>query len=178
MSQKIQPPGICDQCLGPIPPGQWRTNKRILRRYCSVECRNKANAIAGGPIISSKNRDRIRKGIWQNPSSLRPPTPQEQADRARKGRLSEVRDGKWRNPSLTPEARQKLSRPRKHSGALAEAIEKLGMGLRMADLTQDEKTAYRAYRAELRSRRRDEVNRLARLRYHRRKQKSKSDPKR
>lgn len=52
-------------------------------------------------------------------------------------------------------ARAKLSRPRKHSGALAEAIERLPQpGVGMADLTPEQADAYRAHsRAQQRERR-------------------------
>lgn len=58
--------------------------------------------------------------------------------------------GIWRNPALDPDARQKLSRPRRHSGDLAQAIEKLDSGLKMADLNEVEREAYLEYRQALR----------------------------
>ena len=76
-----------------------------------------------------------------------------------------IKAGTWRNPALSDTARAKLSRPRKHSGPLAQAIEKLGRGLAMADLTPEEQAAYRQYQAELRQARRDEINAAARRRY-------------
>jgi hypothetical protein len=98
------------------------------------------------PIRGAKARRRVALGLWQNPMRLRPPTPAEQAQRARKGRLREVRAGQWRNPALTPAARAKLSRPRRHAGELAQAIEKLKAGAHIADLTPAEQETYRAYR--------------------------------
>jgi hypothetical protein len=112
---------------------------------------------------------RITRGEWQNPSKLRPPTSQEQAERARKGRLSEVATNAWRNPALDPDARSKLSTPRRHTGILHSAIEKIKRGSSVADLTFEEAEAHREYRRQLRAARRDEVNRLAREWYHRKK---------
>lgn len=145
---KTRPLGVCDHCGGPIRRSEWYTSKRKPRRYCCRDCRNTANSRAGAPIRSVKILAHIRAGTWQNPHILHPPTPAEQAARARKGRLREVRAGRWRNPALTLEARRKLSRPRRHSGALHAAIEKLRNG-KMADLTPEERDAYRAYRRDL-----------------------------
>lgn len=149
MTDKGQPVGICDYCLGPIPPGEWYT-RRGPRLYCSIDCRNTANARAGAAIISRKNKERIAAGTWRNPAELRPPTPEEQAHRARLGRLREVAAGRWRNPALDPAARAKLSRPRKHTGELASAIDKLNRGT-MADLTEGERAAYHNYRKRQRA---------------------------
>ena len=48
-----------------------------------------------------------------------------------------VAEGRWRNPSLSDEAREKLSRPRKYSGLLHQAMEKLTQGASMADLSAE-----------------------------------------
>jgi DNA-binding transcriptional regulator YiaG len=64
-------------------------------------------------------------------------------------RVAEVASGTWRNPALDPAAREKLSTPRRHDGVLASAIEKLGRGIGVADLTPDEREAHRSYRREL-----------------------------
>ena len=165
MPDKIQPIGTCDHCLGPIPPGQWRT-RRGPRLYCSLECRNTANSRAGAEERGRKAKQRVHAGTWQNPAKLRPPTGEEQGARARKGRLREVAEGRWRNPGLTPEAREINSRPHKHSGFLASAIERLKAGATMTDLTTEEADAYRAYKRQLRTARRDEVNAYSRQRYH------------
>ncbi len=149
MATKIQPIGVCDHCLGPIPPGKWYT-RRGPRLYCSVDCRNTANSRNGSQARSIKAKARVRLGEWLNPAILNPPSPEEQARRARIGRLREVAAGKWRNPGLTPEARKVNSLPRKHSGPLAEAIERLGRGERMENLTPGQAEAYRAYRKKLR----------------------------
>lgn len=146
---KITQIGVCDHCGGAIAPSQWYTNKGKVRRYCSLECRNTANSRAGAWIRREKTLQRIKTGQWKNPFAVRPPTADEQAERARKGRLREVREGRWRNPATTEEAREKLSRPRKHAGILHAAIEKLRKG-KMADLTPEEQEAYREYRRNLR----------------------------
>jgi len=162
---KRQPLGICDLCGGPIPLADWYTSKGRPRLYCSVECKCTANSRAGAPIRSKKILARIARGEWQNPAELRPPTSDEQAYRARKGRRREVADGRWRNPALSADAREKLSRPRKHNGLLHTVIEKLKQGLSVANLSPDEQDAHRAYRKQLRDARRDELNRQARERY-------------
>ena len=162
---KRQPLGICDHCLGPIPPRQWYTSRGRPRLYCSVECRNTANSRAGAPIRSGKLLERIARGEWQNPAELRTPTSDEQAYRARKGRRREVAEGRWRNPALSDAAREKLSRPRKHNGLLHTVVEKLRQGLSVTDLSPDEQAAHRAYRKQLRDARREELNRQARERY-------------
>lgn len=165
MPDKTQPIGTCDHCLGPIPPGQWRT-RRGPRLYCSLECRNTANSRAGNPVRVQKLRQAVQTGTWQNPAKLRPPTPEEQSARSRKGRLREVAEGRWRNPALTPAARAKLSRPRKHSGPLASAIERLKTGVSMSGLTIEEADAYRSYARQRRAARRDAANAYHRQRYH------------
>jgi hypothetical protein len=164
MAEKLQAVGVCDHCLGPIPPKEWYT-RRGPRLYCSLECRQTANSRAGNPIRVEKIRERMKRGEWRNPSHIRPPTPAEQSHRARLGRKREVAAGTWRNPARDDAARAKLSRPRRHEGALHSAIEKLGRGLSMADLTDEEAAAYRARAAELRAARREEINRRARERY-------------
>ena len=92
-----------------------------------------------------QQRDRVRRGVWENPAKLNPPTGEEQAQRARLGRQREVAAGTWRNPALSAEARRKLSRPRKHHGILHRVMEKLKHGS-VADLTEAEKRAHRKYR--------------------------------
>ncbi len=147
MRNKQQPIGICDLCLTPIPHERWYTSKGAPRRYCpDTDCRNTANSRAGAPIRAEKQREHVRRGEWKNPAKLNPPSREEQSKRSRLGRLREVARGIWRNPALTPAAREKLSRPRKHSGALHRAMEKLRSG-KMADLTDEERAAWRAYRA-------------------------------
>ena len=162
VSEKVEPVGVCDHCKGAIHPDQWYT-RRGARRYCSVDCRNTANSRAGNPERTRKLRLAVKAGVWKNPAKLHPPTGEEQAARARLGRRREVQAGTWRNPGLTPQARTINSLPHKHAGALAAAIEKLGAGLGMAGLSDDEAAAYRAWRRSLRTARRDEANA-----YHRR----------
>jgi len=144
---KTEPVGICDLCKGSIPPSEWYT-RRGPRLYCSIDCRNTANSRAGNLVRTAKVLKRVEAGTWKNPAQLRPPTPEEQGERARKGRLREVEARTWRNPALTDQARVKLSRPRRHSGPLHSALEKLKQGARVADLTPDEQAAHRAYRRE------------------------------
>jgi hypothetical protein len=147
---KVEPVGTCDLCKGPIPPDEWYT-RRGPRRYCSRECRNTANSRAGSATRLAKLRQRIAAGAWRNPATLRPPTGAEQASRARKGRQREVSEGRWRNPALSDAARAKLSRPRRHTGVLHSALEKLKRGLRVAALTAEEQDAHRAYRRQQRA---------------------------
>lgn len=130
MATKKQPLGICDHCLAQMPEDRHFTSKGKPRLYCSRDCRNTANSRAGSKKRSVKAKARVRRGEWQNPHHLNPPSPEEQARRARLGRLREVQAGTWRNPALSPEARKKLSRPRKHSGPLRQAIRKLGVAPR------------------------------------------------
>lgn len=149
MSQKQKPIGICDFCGGSIPQAFWYTTKRKPRRYCCLDCKNTANSRAGSPVRREKALQRVANGTWICPAKVRPLTSAEQSARARKGRLREVAAGTWRNPALSAEAREKLSRPRIHSGVLHSAIEKLDQGLLMTDLTDEEREAYRNYRREL-----------------------------
>ncbi len=72
-----------------------------------------------------------------------------QSDASRKGRLREVAEGRWYNPALSDEARQKLSQPRKLSGVLHQAMEKLNQKVSVTNLTPEEREEYRRYRREL-----------------------------
>lgn len=155
--RKLLPDGVCDHCGQPFPPGLGWYTRRGPRRYCSIDCRNTANARAGGPIVSVKNKQRMAEGRWQNPAKLHPPTSEEQSRRSRLGRLREVAAGRWRNPALSTEARAKLSRPRVHTDnpVLHSVFEKLRRG-RVADLTDEERAAYRVYQQQLRDARRAE----------------------
>lgn len=149
---KVQPTGICDYCLGPIPQGEWYKvhPPHDPRLYCSIDCRNAANSRAGSAGRKEKARNRVAVGDWVNPATINPPQKENVAAGVRRARLREVAEGRWRNPGLTPEAREINSQPHKHSGALASAIEKLKSGLHIADLTEEEKEAHRAYRRSLR----------------------------
>lgn len=162
---KQQELGICDNCLSEIPRDEWYTSKGKPRLYCGRDCRNTGNSRAGAPIRSAKAKRRVARGEWQNPHHLNPPTPTEQSRRARLGRRREVKAGTWRNPALNDEAREKLSRPRKHESSLHAVLEKLKQVGRVADLSPEEKELYRAYRRELVAARRDEVNAGYRQRY-------------
>ncbi len=166
MAKKTEPLGICDHCKGEIPHDLWYTVKGTPRLHCNIQCRQTANSRVGSEIRSKKARQRVARGQWQNPREINPPDPARIAAGVSQARKREVKAGTWRNPALTDEARKKLSRPRKHSGALHRAIEKLKQGLKIADLTPEEVGAHRAYRAKLRSARLDEVNAYHRRRYH------------
>jgi len=155
---KQQALGICDNCLSEIPRDEWYTSKGKPRLYCGIDCRNTGNSRAGAPIRSKKAKQRVARGEWQNPAKLNPPTPEEQARRSRLGRKREVSAGTWRNPALSDEAKEKLSRPRKHDPALHAVLEKLKQEQRLADLTPEEKELHRIYRRDLRQARRKEVN--------------------
>jgi DNA-binding transcriptional regulator YiaG len=82
-------------------------------------------------------------------------------------RQREVKENRWRNPALDEKARRKLSRPRKHidDPVLHSAIEKLGAGVSVPDLTPEEQEAHRAYRRRLRQARADEARAYYRRRY-------------
>ncbi len=166
MRDKQQPIGICDHCLQPMPRKMWYT-RRGPRLYCGVDCKNTANSRNSKAIRAAKARERVARGEWQNPHFLNPPTPEEQARRSHLARKREVERGTWRNPALSAAARAKLSRPRKHNDLVHRALEKLRIGT-MADLTDEERDAYREYRRQLRLRRRNDLNRQARERYHHR----------
>ena len=155
LAEKVQPIGVCDLCLQPIPAdiGAW-TSKGRPRLHCSRECRNTANSRTGAPLRAVAMQAHVQAGEWQNPHLLHPPTPAEQAARARLGRQREVQAGRWRNPGKTPEARAINSQPEKHSGDLAAAIERLKAGARVADLAPEQQAAHRAYRRELAAARR------------------------
>lgn len=168
MAEKKSPIGICDLCGDPI--ADPYTTKGKPRLYCSAQCRNTANSRAGARERSRKAKQRVATGAWQNPHHLNPPTPEEQARRARLGRKREVEAGAWRNPALSDGARKKLSQPRKHDDnpILHSALEKLRQGLSVTELTPGEQEAHRTYRRELRSQRRSEANAYAREYYRKR----------
>lgn len=167
MSEKKLPLGICDHCGEPFPRGVSLTTKRGPRRYCSIDCRNTANSRNGNPVRTAKLRQAVAAGRWQNPHHLHPPTPEEQSRRSRLVRLREVAEGRWRNPALAPDARAKLSRPRRHGDnpLLHAAMEKLRHGS-MQELTPAERDAFHAYQKVLRDaqRTRRTPEQLARLR--------------
>jgi hypothetical protein len=105
------------------------------------------------------------------------------------GSLERQPDGTWRlvsvseiaaalgrrGGSATSEAKRRASRengkkggrPRKHSGARHAAIEKLGRGLSVSQLTPEEQEAHRAYRRELEAARLAGVRAYQRARYRR-----------
>jgi DNA-binding transcriptional regulator YiaG len=177
MSEKTAPLGVCDLCGEDFPSNvPLYTTKGNPRRYCSRECRNTANSRAGASIRSDKAKSRVQRGEWENPSPLvREDATQEEIDAWRErmaagvsdARQREVEEGTWRNPALDNEARAKLSRPRKHSDdpVLHSALEKLGAGASVSDLTPEERDAHRAYRRQLRQARPDESRAYYRQRY-------------
>ena len=145
---KTQPVGVCDLCLGVIPPDQWYTSRGTPRLHCCLDCKNTANSRAGAPVRSAKTRLAIGLGQWTNPASIRQPDPEKVSIGVSRARKAEVKAGAWRNPALDPAAREKLSKPRRHTGDLAKAIEKLRHG-KMADLTEAEHAAWLEYRRDL-----------------------------
>ncbi len=159
MAEKIQKLGICDTCLGRIKKRDWYTKKGFPRLHCSLECRQADNSRRGNPARVEKIRQHIADGTWVNPadglSSER--RSELNAKSARAGRLREVKEGRWRNPALSPAAREKLSRARKHSGALHAAIEKLRHSS-MESLSTEERAAYLDYRKRLREARKRKQN--------------------
>lgn len=166
MREKRQSIGICDHCLGPIELSHY--TKRGPRLYCSVDCRNTANSRNGNAKRVRKLRASVAAGEWKNPADINPPDPENISAGISAARKREVAEGRWRNPALTKAARKKLSRPRKYTGALHSAIEKLGAGARVSDLTDEEAEVHRKHRRELRAKRRDESNAWYRRRYHER----------
>jgi hypothetical protein len=162
---KQQPLGICDLCLGPIPRDEWYT-RRGPRLHCSMDCKNTANSRAGASIRSRKVKRRVARGEWVNPASLNAPDPQNVSAGVSRARKAEVKAGTWKNPAITDKARAKLSRPRKHVGALHRAIEKLRHGS-MKDLTDVEHKAWLKWRRNLRRARIESDRRYHRERYHR-----------
>lgn len=148
MPDKQQPVGTCDLCLGPIPEDMWHT-RFGPRLYCSIECRNTGNSRIGNPIRVEKLKQSIADGRWPNPAKINPPDPRNIGEGVSKHRREEVAKGRWRNPALTDEARAKLSKPRRHEGILHRAIERLKQGEKLADLTPEERAAYREYRRNL-----------------------------
>jgi len=113
---------LCELCGRPLDEGDGRyTRKGKRRRFCSRECRNAHNSRAGAAIRAQKQRARVARGEWRSPlDAVRDNPARYQAWRARvaegvrRARRQEVAEGRWRNPALSPEAREKLSRPRKH----------------------------------------------------------------
>lgn len=150
---KILPIGICDRCGGPIKPDEFYT-RRGPRRYCSVDCKNTANSRSGAPERSRKAKQRVAAGIWYNPRSEM--TPERisavQSSASRKARLKEVAENRWKNPAITDEARVKLSLPRKFRGALHSAIQKRNRGIRMPEMTSEERSQLREHQRKLRER--------------------------
>ncbi len=138
----------CELCGRPLDEGDGRyTRKGKKRRFCSVTCRNAHNSRVGASIRSRKQRERVARGEWQNPVTLIQDDPEKLVrwkekvrEGVRRARKQEVLEGRWKNPALSPEARAKLSRPRKHGDnpALHSALEKLRQGYRVADLTPEE----------------------------------------
>lgn len=166
LRDKRAPIGICDLCGDLIPRDEWYTSKGRERLYCSTTCKATANSRAGAPIRSRKAKERVARGEWINPRARM--TGEEisrvQSRASRAARLREVREGHWRNPAVDDRARRKLSRPRKHRGALHRAIEKLRLGS-MDSLTDAERRAWTKYRRGLRQARLDEIRQHDRERY-------------
>jgi hypothetical protein len=148
MADKKAPIGICDLCGEEIPRDRWYT-RRGPRLYCSRECRNTANSRVGIPVRREKALQRIASGQWVNPASICKPSFEALSAGVSLSKKRAVAEGRWINPALSPEAREKLSRPRKYSGALHRAMEKLRKRVPSADLTEEEREAYHAYRREL-----------------------------
>jgi ribosomal protein L29 len=148
---KIKPAGICDFCGGEIKLS-WRTTKNQLRQYCSIECRNTANAQAGNPARIEKVKQNVKNGKWKNPAAGI--THEQIVANAKKGGAAagakfkaQVAAGTWVNPALSKSARKKLSRPRTIKDLiLHEAISKLSHGMSVNDLPKTYAVRYRAYR--------------------------------
>lgn len=82
----------------------------------------------------------------------------------------EVEEGRWRNPGQTPEAKAINSLPHKYTGALADALEKVRIGVKSAEMSDEEREALSIHRKQKRDARKEEVNQYYKERYHARKQ--------
>jgi len=164
--EKVAPVGTCDYCRKGIPVGEWWTSKGRPRLHCSLECRQAANS-RKMENRAEWMRERIESGDWVNPATINKPTSETISKNSCAARLREVEEGRWRNPGSTPEARAKNSEPHKHTGLLASAIEKMGHGVKLKELPEDEREAYHVYARQLRSARKDEINQQYRERYRR-----------
>jgi hypothetical protein len=182
MAKKIEPLGVCDNCGETFPERvSPYTSKGVPRLCCSRRCRNALNSRRGAEKRSEMARARVRRGEWENPSPLM----QDDATQAEvehyiaamsagvsRARKAEVEAGTWRNPALSPEAREKLSRPRVHGDnpVLHSALRKLGQGDSVGDLSTEEREAHRAYRRDLYAARIEEFRAWRRDWYRRRKE--------
>ena len=151
------------------------TAKRRKRRFCSIQCRNTANSRVGAHIRARKARERVRRGEWENPAAhLTTEQIHEAARRGGQVRAGQhheaIEAGTWQNPADAPGAREKLSRPRRHGDnpALHRAIEKLGRGASVSDLSPEEAEAHRAHRRQLYAARREQYRETHRRGYRRR----------
>lgn len=148
---KRAPVGVCDLCGAAIPRRAWYTRRGTPRLYCSRECRNTANSRDGAAIRSAKAKARVARGEWVNPLEFE--SPELRREHARRAGLASGHRPDWVNPALSDEARAKLSRPRVHGDnpVLHRALEKRTQGASMADLSEEEAEAYRAYSRALRA---------------------------
>ena len=145
------------------------------RRFCSVECRQLHNARAGAPLRAIKMRQRVHSGLWTNPLDFT--THDERSEYGKRGgearaaqAQAEIQQGTWVPPSTRPGAREKLSRPRKHTDdpVLHSALEKLTAGGHVPDLTDAEREAHNRYRRELAARNPERIRQRQRQAYRRR----------
>ncbi len=146
---------LCGEDVNQHGLGYWTTKGRP-RRFCSLECRQSNNSREGTPIRTALTRERIKAGTWENPVNFT--TPEQRREYGKLGGevraetlRAEVEAGTWQNPADAPGAREKLSRPRKYADnpVLHSAIEKLGQGYSVSDLTSEEAEAHRQYRRKL-----------------------------
>jgi len=168
---------LCELCGGSVDEFGlgFYTTKGTPRRFCSIDCRQTRNSRVGAPIRAEKARERVRRGEWQNPAeSLTAEEVHEYARRGAAVRAQQHRqalaEGTWQNPADAPGAREKLSQPRRHGDnpVLHRAIERLTQGASVADLTEAEAEAHRAWRRELRATDPERSRRYARESYRRR----------
>lgn len=169
MTDKLAALGVCDHCGEPFPEGvSPYTTKGTPRLCCSRTCRNALNSRRGAEKRSRQAKARVQRGAWENPSPLlqddlteeeRDAYLQAVSEGVSAARKAEVEVGTWRNPALSAEAREKLSQPRVHGDnpALHRAIEKLGHGASVADLSPEEQNAHRKWRRDLYAARREEI---------------------
>jgi hypothetical protein len=146
---KKKPVGVCENCDKLM--SLTHTTRKTPRLFCCDLCRATYVSRATADRRSEKMAERVRRGLWDQPSEIRKPDPVVLSASARIRATEAVASGKWVSPSSTTAARQKMSMPRKHKGNpnLHEAISRLSSGERVSDLEDAQAEEHRAYRRAL-----------------------------